>query len=128
MRASHFTLRIFLLKFKISAVMLIFQCMVATTMNTYASTSCTVCYRVFYNLFWKISLQFLFHQFSFCLNVYCFPHVQYFNIQTYWEGAYLTGIGDSLVYSVLDLCGMQQNALLHSNLSTAVTAETCHDY
>lgn len=98
--------------------------MVAAAMNTYGCTSCTVCYRVFYNLFWKISLQFLFHPFLSCLNMYCFPHVQYHNIQTQWEGAYLTWIDDSLVYSVLDLCGLQQNALLHSNKSTAVTAET----
>jgi len=45
--------RFFFMKFKICAVLLKFQCMVTATMNTYAFTSCTVCYRVFYNLFGK---------------------------------------------------------------------------
>ena len=52
-RASHFIQKDFLMKFKICAVLLKLQCMVTASMNTYAFTSCTVCYRVFYNLFGK---------------------------------------------------------------------------
>jgi hypothetical protein len=39
--------RFFFMKFKICAVSLKFQCMVTASMNAYAFTSCTVCYRVF---------------------------------------------------------------------------------
>lgn len=45
--------RFFVMRFKICAVLLSFQCMVTATMNTHASTRCNVCYRVFYTLFGK---------------------------------------------------------------------------
>jgi hypothetical protein len=52
-RTSHFIVRFFclLIKFKILTVLLIFQCVVAATLSTYAFTSCPVYYTVLYNSF-----------------------------------------------------------------------------